>query len=87
MRTFFESRADLAPRFIEGTIQELEELFGSPLPELPEGQLVPGQSDGLLVELHPALRNAFRELVDAAYRALADPRTKDSGLAGPGSWG
>ncbi|MEK6717865.1 MAG: adenylate/guanylate cyclase domain-containing protein [candidate division NC10 bacterium] len=87
MRTFFESRADLAPRFIEGTIQEMEELFGSPLPELPEGQLVPGQGDGLLVELHPALRNAFRELVDAAYRALAAPRTKDAGLAGPGSWG
>ncbi|MBI2114884.1 MAG: adenylate/guanylate cyclase domain-containing protein [candidate division NC10 bacterium] len=87
MRTFFESRADLAPRFIEGTVQELEELFGSPLPELPEGQLVPGQSDGLLVELHPSLRNAFRELVDAAYRALAVQRTKDAGLADPGGWG
>ena len=87
MRTFFESRADLAPRFIEGTVQELEELFGSPLPELPEGQLIPGQSDGLLVELHPSLRNAFRELVDAAYRALAAQRTKDASLEGPGSWG
>lgn len=87
MRTFFESRADLAPRFIQGTVQELEELFGSPLPDLPEGQLLPGQSDGLLLELHPGLRNAFRELVDAAYRALAAKPTKDAGLAGPGGWG
>lgn len=88
MRTFFESRADLAPRFIEGTVQELEELFGSPLPELPEGQLVPGQSDALLVELHPGLRNAFRELVESAYRALAARRAKDAGGASPAPpWG
>ena len=68
MRTFFESRADLAPRFIEGTIQELEELFGSPLPELPEGQLVPGQSDGLLVELK-AERTRLDELITRAEKA------------------
>ena len=36
MHTFFERRGDAEPRFIEGSVSELEELFGSPLPELPE---------------------------------------------------
>ena len=63
MRTFFESRTDLSPRYIEGTVPELEELFGSPVPELPEGHLVPEQGEALLVDLHPGLRTAFREVV------------------------
>ncbi len=83
MRTFFESRANLEPRFIEGTVPELEELFGGQVPELPEGQLLPGQSDSLLVDVHPALRNAFRELVEFVYRTLADKRSQVPGGEGP----
>lgn len=79
MRTFFETRKDLETRFIEGAALEVEELFGSPLPELPEGHLLPGQSDALLVELHTGLRNAFRELIDFAYRTLAAARGKEAG--------
>jgi class 3 adenylate cyclase len=79
MRTFFETRKDLETRFIEGTASEVEELFGSPLPELPEGHMLPGQSDALLVELHTGLRNAFRELIDFAYRTLAAARSKEAG--------
>ncbi len=83
MRTFFESRVNLEPRFIEGTVPELEELFGSQVPDLPEGQLFPGQSDPLLVDIHPALRNAFRELVEFVYRTLADRRSQVPGGEDP----
>jgi class 3 adenylate cyclase len=87
MRTFFESRTDLEPRFVEGTVSELEELFGSPVPGFPGGHLVPGQGDTLLVDLHSGLRNAFRELVDFAYRLLAAKRTTDGGAEAPFEWG
>ena len=86
MRTFFETRKDLETRFIEGTASEVEELFGSPLPQLPEGHMLPGQSDALLVELHTGLRNAFRELVDFAYRALAAARSKEAGAEASFDW-
>ena len=32
MRNFFESRKDVGTRFIEGTVSEVEEFFGSPPP-------------------------------------------------------
>jgi class 3 adenylate cyclase len=79
MRNFFESRKDLGTRFIEGTVSEVEEFFGSPPPELPEAQHLSDQSEALLVELHPGLRNAFRELVDFAYRTLSSARSKEGG--------
>ena len=87
MRTFIESRAGLEPRFIEGTLSELEELFGGPPPELPAGHFRPGQSDALLVDLHSGLRNACRELVESAYRTLTASRTKEGGLEASGGWG
>ncbi len=87
MRTFFESRAGLEPRFIEGTVSELEELFGGPPPELPKGHFVPGQSDPLLVDLHAGLRNAFRELVEYAYRTLTASRTKEGPPEAGVHWG
>ncbi len=86
MRTFFESRTDLSPRYIEGTGPELEELFGSPVPELPEGQLVPEQGEALLGDLHPGLRTAFREMVEHAYRSLVAKRGKDAGTETPFAW-
>ena len=87
MRTFFESRTDLSPRYIEGTGPELEELFGSPVPELPEGQLAPEQGEALFVDLHPGLRTAFREMVEHAYRSLVAKRGKDAETETPFAWG
>lgn len=87
MRTFFESRTELAPRYIEGTVPELEELFGSPIPELPEGHHAAEQGDALLVELHPGLRSVLRELVDHAYHTLAATRSKDRRADEPAAWG
>ena len=87
MRTFFESRTDLSPRYIEGTVPELEELFGSPAPELPEGHLASSQGEALLGDLHPGLRTALRELVEYSYHMLADKRGKDAGVETPFTWG
>jgi class 3 adenylate cyclase len=81
MRTFFENRTDLEPRFIEGTVRELEELFGGRLPELPEGQLTPGQADPLLVDLHPGLRKGLRDLIEFIYRTLAAREVRDKDVA------
>lgn len=92
MQRFFESRAHLAPRFIEGTAAELEELFGSPLPVLPVGQQAAEGGEGLLVELPAGLCGPFRELVEHAYRTLTAGRGKDRGAdslpgleSGPGT--
>jgi len=87
MRNFFESRTDLSPRYIEGTVPELEELFGSPMPELPEGHLAPEQGEALLGDLHPGLRTAFRELLEYSYHMLAAKRGKDAGAETPFEWG
>ncbi len=87
MRTFFESRTGLEPRFIEGTVSELEELFGGPPPELPAGHFAPGQTDPLLVDLHAGLRNALRDLVEYAYHTLTLVRTKEGGLEPRVDWG
>ncbi len=72
MRSIFERVADREPRFIEGTVRELEELFGRPLPELPEVQPMPGEAELLLVDLHPALAKALRDLVEFIYALLTD---------------
>jgi len=87
MRTLFESRTDLSLRYIEGTVPELDELFGSPLPELPVGDLTPGQGEAPLADVHPGLRNAFREMVEHAYRTLSAKRGKDAEAEGPFAWG
>jgi class 3 adenylate cyclase len=87
MRTFFEYRTDLAPRYIEGTVAELRDLFGSPVPELPEGPLTPEQGEALLVDLHPGLRTACRELVEYTYHMLVTRRGKDAGVETLFAWG
>jgi class 3 adenylate cyclase len=74
MRTFFERRSEVESRYIEGSVAELEDLFGSPLPELPEAYPASGESEALLVDFHPGLRNALREVVEFIYRTLADRR-------------
>jgi class 3 adenylate cyclase len=72
MRTILEALASREPRFIEGSARELEELFGSRVPELPEVQLAPDESDALFVDLHPGLAQALRDLIEAIYRILAE---------------
>lgn len=72
MRTILENLASHEPRFIEGTARELEELFGSRVPELPEGQLAREEADALLVDLYPGLSQALRDLVESIYRALVE---------------
>jgi hypothetical protein len=84
MHTFFERRSDSEPRFIEGSVAELEELFGSPLPELPEAHPLSGESEALLVDIHPGLRTALRKVVEFIYRSLADRHTAGAGDAGSG---
>jgi len=81
MRTFFERRGDAESRYIEGSVSELEELFGSPLPELPEAYPVSGESEALLVDIHPGLRKALREVVEFIYRTLAERRVSGGGDA------
>lgn len=72
MRTILESLASREPRFIEGSARELEELFGSRVPELPEVQLAPDESDALFVDLHPGLAQALRDLIETIYQVLAE---------------
>ncbi len=81
MRSIFERVADREPRFIAGTVRELEELFGSPLPELPEVQPMPGEAELLLVDLHPTLAKALRDLVEFIYKVLT---TRDRAAGGRG---
>jgi len=87
MQTLFESRTDLSLRYIEGSVAELSELFGSPLPELSVGDLTSGQGEAPLVDVHPGLRNAFREMVEHAYRTLSAQRGKDAAAEDQFAWG
>ncbi len=87
MRTFFENRTDLEPRFIEGTVSEVEELLGSPVPNLPEGHLLAEPGEGFLVDLHSGLSNSYRELVEFAYRTLTSVRSKEGGAEASVDWG
>ncbi|MGH7423956.1 MAG: hypothetical protein ACREJ1_09810, partial [Candidatus Methylomirabilales bacterium] len=47
------------PRFIEGRAEEVQELFGVPVPILPEGPETTGDQPAFLVQLHPGLQPAF----------------------------
>ncbi|HYL80513.1 MAG TPA: adenylate/guanylate cyclase domain-containing protein, partial [Candidatus Acidoferrum sp.] len=48
------------------------ELFGSRVPDLPEVQLAPDESDALFVDLHPSLAQALRDLIETIYQVLAE---------------
>jgi class 3 adenylate cyclase len=79
MRRFFEKRTDLSPRYIEGVPWELEELFGAPLPQLPESHVSAEHGETILVALHPSVRAALRDLVESAYRTLTAKKGRDTG--------
>jgi class 3 adenylate cyclase len=69
-----------SPRFVEGRIEEVQELFGLPLPTLPEGQQPTGTQPIFLVELHPRLKFVFLTFLEAIYRSLGEGGKEGRGL-------
>jgi class 3 adenylate cyclase len=70
MRRIFGGQASPDPRFIAGTLEEIEELFGGRVPELPDGPLDPSAGDVFLVDIFPPLRKSLRDLVEYLYRGM-----------------
>lgn len=60
------------PRFIEGRSEEVQELFGVPLPTFPEGAESIDDQPAFLVQLHPGLQPAFLKFLDATCRSLME---------------
>jgi class 3 adenylate cyclase len=60
------------PRFIEGRAEEVQELFGVPVPILPEGPEATGDQPAFLVQLHPGLQPAFLNFLGAIARSLTE---------------
>lgn len=58
------------PRFIEGRTEEIQDLFGVPIPTLPEYPYPAGNSPVFLVQLHPRLQPAFLAFLAPACRSL-----------------
>jgi len=71
MRRIFGPRSTLEPRFIASTPGEIEELFGSRVPDLPEGPLGAAAGETFLVDLHGPIRKSLRELLEHIYRGLS----------------
>lgn len=71
MRRIFGAPAAVEPRFVAGTVGEVEELFGSRTPALPEGLAGSAPGERFLVDLFPPLRKSLRELIEHIYRGLA----------------
>jgi len=61
-----------APRFIEGRPEEIQELFGSPPPTLPEAPDSTGDQPVFLVQLHPRLQPAVLSFLEATSRSLVE---------------
>jgi class 3 adenylate cyclase len=72
MRRIFEARSGLETRFIAGTVREIEELFGSRIPELPEGPIGSAGDEAFLVDLFPPLRKSLWELIEFIHRGLSE---------------
>ena len=70
MRRIFGEPSKVDPRFIAGTLKEIEELFGSRVPNLPDGPLDPSAGDVFLVDIFPPLRKSLRDLVEYLYRGM-----------------
>ncbi|MGH7351900.1 MAG: adenylate/guanylate cyclase domain-containing protein [Candidatus Methylomirabilales bacterium] len=60
------------PRFIEGRAEEVQELFGAPVPILPEGPEATEDQPAFLVQLHPGLQPAFLNFLGTISRSLAE---------------
>lgn len=61
-----------APRFIEGRAEEVQELFGTPPPTLPEGPETVRDQPVFLAQFHPGLQPAFLSFLDATARSLME---------------
>ncbi|HEX7628747.1 MAG TPA: hypothetical protein VF431_00260, partial [Candidatus Methylomirabilis sp.] len=72
MRRIFEARSGLETKFIAGTVREIEELFGSRIPELPEGPIGSAGNEVFLVDLFPPLRKSLWELIEFIHRGLSE---------------
>ncbi len=70
MRRIFGTPSSVEPRFLAGTGGEIEELFGSATPALPEGPAGATPAERFLVDLFPPVRKNLRELVEHIYRGL-----------------
>lgn len=70
MRRIFGRPSSVEPRFIAGTVGEIEELFGSATPTLPEGPAGATPGERFLVDLFPPIRKNLRELIEHIYRGL-----------------
>ena len=64
------------PRFIEGRTEEVQELFGIPLPTFPESPEPAGDEPAFLVQLHPGLQPAFLSFLDATARSVMETAGK-----------
>jgi class 3 adenylate cyclase len=71
MRRIFGVPSSVEPRFIAGTVGEVEELFGSAAPALPEGPAGSTPAERFLVDLFPPVRKNLRELIEHIYRGLS----------------
>lgn len=63
-------------RFIEGSTQEFQELFGFPLPTFPESPKSAGDEPAFLVQLHPGLQSAFLNFLNATARSVMETTGK-----------
>jgi len=81
MRRIFGVGSSVEPRFIAGAVGEIEELFGSGTPELPEGPAGSAPAEQFLVDLFPPIRKSLRELVEHIYRGLSAGSPEQSAFA------
>lgn len=76
---FLEDKKTLPQtRFIEGRVEEVEELFGSRLPILPEGEARPGRKGVFLVELHIKLKTLAKEFTHYLYNSLTERKSAET---------
>ncbi len=64
------------PRFIEGRTEEVQELFGVPLPTFPESPKSAGGEPAFLVQLHSGLQSAFLNFLNATARSVTETTGK-----------
>ncbi|MFQ5960515.1 MAG: adenylate/guanylate cyclase domain-containing protein [Candidatus Methylomirabilales bacterium] len=64
------------PRFIEGRTEEVQELFGVPLPTFPESPKSAGDELTFLVQLHPGLQPACLSFLNATARSVTETTGK-----------
>ena len=87
MRILARGAGSRVTRFIEGRPEEVAELFGPNLPQLPEGHAPTGGDPVLVVELHSGLKARVVAFIAAIYESLAEGQAPDPRAAALGSGG